>query len=103
MAQRRNALHRKPHAEHVGACRAHHQPGARPHGLAPVGFGAIPAAVLPFLIAIPWAWLEAARSNRPFIISGPVLGIYLAIALLAIAAFWLPVKVSLRKVLNEAK
>lgn len=71
--------------------------------LIPVGFGAIPAAVLPFLIAIPWAWLDAARSNRPFIISGPVLGIYLGIALLAIATFWLPVKVSLRKVLNEAK
>lgn len=71
--------------------------------LIPVGFGAIPAVVLPFAIAIPWAWLEAARSNRPFIISGPVLGIYLAIALLAIAAFWLPVKVSLNKALNEAK
>lgn len=71
--------------------------------LIPVGFGAIPAAALPFLIAIPWAWLEAARSNRPFIISGPVLGIYLGIVLLAIATFWLPVKVSLSKVLNEAK
>ncbi len=71
--------------------------------LIPVGFGAIPAAVLPFLIAIPWAWLDASRTNRPFIISGPVLGIYLAIALLAIATFWLPVKVSLNKVLNEAK
>lgn len=71
--------------------------------LIPVGFGAIPAAVLPFLIAIPWAWLDASRSNRPFIISGPVLGIYLAIALLAIATFWLPVKVSLKKILDDRK
>ena len=71
--------------------------------LIPVGFGAIPAAVLPFLIAIPWAWLDASRTNRPFIISGPVLGIYLAIALLAIATFWLPVKVSLKKILDDRK
>lgn len=71
--------------------------------LIPAGFGAIPAAVLPFLIAIPWAWLDASRSNRPFIISGPVLGIYLAIALLAIATFWLPVKVSLKKILKDRK
>lgn len=71
--------------------------------LIPVGFGAIPAAVLPFLIAIPWAWLDASRSNRPFIISGPVLGIYLGIVLLAIATFWLPVKVSLKKILDDRK
>ena len=71
--------------------------------LIPAGFGAIPAAVLPFLIAIPWAWLDASRTNRPFIISGPVLGIYLAIALLAIATFWLPVKVSLKKILDDRK
>ena len=71
--------------------------------LIPAWIGAIPAVVLPFAIAIPWAWLDASRTNRPFIISGPVLGIYLAIALLAIATFWLPVKVSLNKVLNEAK
>ena len=72
-------------------------------GLIPAWIGAVPAVVLPFAIAIPWAWLDASRSNRPFIISGPVLGIYLAIALLAIATFWLPVKVSLNKALNEAK
>lgn len=71
--------------------------------LIPVGFGAIPAAVLPFLIAIPWAWLDASRSNRPFIISGPVLAIYLGIVLLAIAAFWLPVKVTLKKILKDRK
>lgn len=71
--------------------------------LIPVGFGAIPAAVLPFLIAIPWAWLDASQSNRPFIISGPVLGIYLGIVLLAIATFWLPVKVSLKKILDDRK
>ena len=68
--------------------------------LIPVGFGAAPAAVLPFLIAIPWAWLDASRNNRPFIVSAPVVGIYLLLALLAIVTFWLPVKVTLKKVLK---
>lgn len=72
-------------------------------GLIPAWIGAVPAVVLPFAIAIPWAWLDASRSNRPFIISGPVLGIYLGIVLLAIATFWLPVKVSLKKILDDRK
>ncbi len=82
-----------------------HVGGARRQlsGLIPAWIGAVPAVVLPFAIAIPWAWLDASRSNRPFIISGPVLGIYLAIALLAIITFWLPVKVTLKKVLQDRK
>lgn len=68
--------------------------------LIPVRYGAIPAALMPFLIAIPWAWLDASGSNRPFIVSAPVIGIYLAIAMLAIITFWLPVKVTLKKVLK---
>lgn len=71
--------------------------------LIPVRFGAVPAAVLPLLIAIPWAWLDAYRKDRPFIISAPVLGIYLILALLAIVTFWLPVKVTLKKVLKDTK
>ena len=53
--------------------------------LIPVRFGAVPAAVLPLLIAIPWSRLDAYRNDRPFIVSAPLLGIYLALALLAIA------------------
>ena len=68
--------------------------------LIPVRYGAIPAALMPFLIAIPWAWLDASGNDRPFIVSAPVIGIYLAIAMLAIITFWLPVKVTLKKVLK---
>lgn len=70
-------------------------------GLIPVWLGAVPAIVLPFAIAIPWAKLEAAQSNRPFIISVPVLGIYLSVALLAALTFWCPVKCSLHNVLKK--
>lgn len=65
--------------------------------LIPVHFGAVPAAVLPLLIAIPWAWLDAYRNDRPFIVSASVIGIYLALALLAMVTFWLPVKMTLKK------
>jgi len=82
---------------HVGASRK------QLSNLIPVWIGAVPAAVLPFAIAIPWAKLEAAQSNRPFIISGPVLGIYLIIGLLSVLTFWGPVKYSLRSVLKEPK
>ena len=71
--------------------------------LIPVRFGAVPAAVLPLLIAIPWSRLDAYRNDRPFIVSAPLLGIYLALALLAIVTFWLPVKVTLKKVLKDTK
>lgn len=71
--------------------------------LIPVGFGAIPSALLPLLIAVPWAWLDAYRNNRPFIVSAPVLGIYLLLVLLAIVTFCLPVKVTLKKVLKGGK
>lgn len=71
--------------------------------LIPVRYGAVPGAVLPLLIAIPWAWLDAYRNNRPFIVSGPVLCIYLALALLAILTFWLPVKVTLKNTLKDTK
>ena len=71
--------------------------------LIPVRFGAVPAAVLPLLIAIPWSRLDAYRNDRPFIVSAPLLGIYLALALLAIVTFWLPVKVTLKQVLRDTK
>ena len=71
--------------------------------LIPVRYGAVPGAVLPLLIAIPWAWLDAYRNNRPFIVSAPVLCIYLALALLAILTFWLPVKVTLKKIRKDTK
>lgn len=70
-------------------------------GLIPVWLGAVPAAVVPFAIAIPWAKLEAAQSSRPFIVSMPVLGIYLAVAILAVLTFWCPVKCSLRSALKK--
>lgn len=69
--------------------------------LIPVRWGAVPGAVLPFLIALPWAWLDAARHDRPLIVSVPVLGIYLAVLMLAASAFWLPVKVTLRKIIRK--
>lgn len=68
--------------------------------LIPVRYGAVPGAILPFLIAIPWAWLDSNRNGRPFIVSVPLLGIYLAIALLVILTFWLPVKMTLKKILK---
>lgn len=71
--------------------------------LIPAHFGAIPAALMPFLIAIPWAWLDASRNDRPFIVSAPVIGIYLALALLAIVTFWLPVKVTLKNILKQTQ
>lgn len=71
--------------------------------LIPVRYGAIPAALMPFLIAIPWAWLDASRNDRPFIVSAPVIGIYLALALLAIVTFWLPVKVTLKNILKQTQ
>lgn len=68
--------------------------------LIPVRFGIIPGTVMPFLIAIPWAWLDAYRNDRPFIVSAPVLGIYLAVAVLVMVTFWLPVKMTLKKILK---
>lgn len=68
--------------------------------LIPARSGVVPAAVLPLLIAIPWAWLDAYRNDRPFIVSVPVLGIYLALVILAIVTFWLPVKMTLKKILK---
>ena len=68
--------------------------------LIPVRFGAVPAAVVPLLIAIPWAGLDAYRNDRPLIVSVPVLGIYLALVILAIVTFWLPVNMTLKKILK---
>ena len=80
-----------------------HQVGGSRRQLAnliPAWIGAIPAIVLPFVIAIPWAKIEASQTNRPFIISIPVLGIYLGIGLLAALSFWGPIKYSLWTVLK---
>lgn len=71
--------------------------------LFPAWVGGIAAAALPFAIGIPWAKVEAAYRNRPFIVSIPVIAIYVGIALLAMATFLLPVKVSLRKILKSGK
>lgn len=71
--------------------------------LIPAWAAAIAAAVLPFAIGIPWAKADAAYHSRPFIVSAPVIAIYGCIALLAMATFLLPVKVSLRKVLKSGK
>lgn len=67
-------------------------------GLIPVRYGAVPAALLPFLIAIPWAWLDARRSGRPLVFSALVFGIYLVIAVLAAVTFWLPIRISLKRI-----
>ena len=69
--------------------------------LVPVWFGASLASILPFLIAIPWAKMEASQVERPFIISGPVLCIYFLIAVSATAIFWLPVKCTMHKILKN--
>lgn len=68
--------------------------------LIPVRCGAIPASVLPFLVAIPWAQYDSYRNARPFIVSVPVIGIYLLIALLAVITFLLPVKLTMKKILK---
>lgn len=79
---------------HVGASRK------QVSRLIPAHFGAIPGVVLPFLIAIPWAWMDSYRNGRPFILSVPVVGIYLAVAALVAAAFCLPVKMMLKRILK---
>ena len=71
--------------------------------LIPVWFGAVLAAMLPFLIAIPWSRMEATQANQPFIVSGPVLCIYSVIAVLAVVIFLLPVKYTLHKILKNTK
>ena len=68
-----------------------------------LAYGAVPAAVFPFLIAIPWALLDSHRSGRPFIVSVPVVGIYLSIAVLAAASFYLPIRITMGKILKQIK
>lgn len=71
--------------------------------LVPAWIGGVIAAVLSFAIAIPWAMRETAQANRPFIISIPVLVIYLAITVLVTVTFLLPVKTALKRVLKTAE
>lgn len=71
--------------------------------LIPVWFGAASAAILPFLIAIPWSMMEATQANQPFFVSCPVLCIYSVIIVLAVVIFWLPVKYTLHKILKNTK
>lgn len=68
--------------------------------LIPVWLGAASAVILPYLIAIPWIKMQA---NRHFIVSGPVLCIYAVIAVFTIIIFWLPVKYTLHKILENTK
>lgn len=68
--------------------------------LIPVWLGAASAVMLPFLLAIPWTKMQA---NRQFLVSGPVLCIYAVIAMLEIMIFWLPVKYTLHKILENTK
>lgn len=60
------------------------------------------AAILPFMIAIPYTWLKAGHL-RSFKISPPLAGIYILISGLAALAFFLPVKYSLNKIRKEPK
>lgn len=68
--------------------------------LIPVWLGAASAVILPYLIAIPWMKIQA---NRHFIVSGSVLCIYAVIAVFTIIIFWLPVKYTLHKILENTK
>lgn len=68
--------------------------------LIPVWLGAASAVILPYLIAIPWIKMQA---NRHFIVSVPVLCIYAVIAVFTIIIFWLPVKYTLHKILENTK
>ncbi len=66
----------------------------------PAWRAAIPAAILPFLIAVPYTWVRTwLRVGRmgTFIISAPLIGIYALIAALAALAFLLPVKCTLKE------
>lgn len=71
--------------------------------LFPAWAGGIAAAVLPFAIGIPWVKVEAAYRKRPFIVSIPVIVIYVGIALLTAATFVLPITVHVRKILRSKK
>lgn len=68
--------------------------------LIPVWLGAASAVILPYLIAIPWIKMQ---ENRHFIVSGPVLCIYAVIAVFTVIIFWLPVKYTLHKILENTK
>lgn len=68
--------------------------------LIPVGSGAASAVILPFLIAIPWIRVHA---GWYFIVSGQVLCIYAGVAVFAVLIFWLPVKYTLHKILENTK
>lgn len=68
--------------------------------LIPVWLGAASAVILPYLIAIPWIRMQ---ENRHFIVSGPVLCIYAVIAVFTVIIFWLPVKYTLHKILENTK
>ena len=68
--------------------------------LIPVWLGAASAVILPYLIAIPWIKMQA---DRHFIVSGPVLCTYAVIAMFTIMIYWLPVKYTLHKILENTK
>lgn len=68
--------------------------------LVPVWIGATIAVILPYLIAIPWIKMQA---NQQFIVSGSVLCIYAVIAMFTIMVFWLPVKCTLHKILENTR
>lgn len=69
--------------------------------LIPIWRAAIPAAMLPFLIAVPYAklrtWLRVGRFGT-FLLSLPLATIYALIAALAVLAFLLPVKYALYRI-----
>ena len=68
--------------------------------LIPVWLGAVMAAILPYIIAIPWIKMQP---NQKFILSGPMLCIYAVIAVFTFIVFLLPVKRSLHKTLENAR
>lgn len=68
--------------------------------LIPVWRAAVPAAVLPYLIAVPYTWVRTwlrVGQMGTFIVSAPLIGIYALIAALAALAFLLPVKCTLKE------
>lgn len=86
--------------DHVGASRKQLE------RLIPAWWAATPAAMLPFLIAVPYAWLSTWLKTGKigsFLISLPLAGIYTLIAVLAVSALLLPVKYTLKKIQKEPR
>lgn len=72
--------------------------------LIPAWQAAIPAAIVPFIIAVPYTWLSSLVRfgyRGTFIVSLPLLGIYGLIAAVAVLSFLLPVKFTMSLIQKE--